>query len=172
MRHHTAEVLLLMSTLIATGCGTPERSFQKLADEFVYSTLTFSPISATAAGLHQYQGQNLDEQLDDMSPAALDHHREYYQRFRDRLQNEVKPDSLSAEDRADFHIMQDQVALALLDYEETQSYLHNPTLYVEMAGNALFTPLTLEYAPLDARIRHIIARLQSFPCCSIRRAPI
>ena len=145
-----------MSTLIATGCGTPERSFQKLADEFVYSTLTFSPISATAAGLHQYQGQNLDEQLDDMSPAALDHHREYYQRFRDRLQNEVKPDSLSAEDRADFHIMQDQVALALLDYEETQSYLHNPTLYVEMAGNALFTPLTLEYAPLDARIRHII----------------
>ena len=152
-----------MSTLIATGCGTPERSFQKLADEFVYSTLTFSPISATAAGLHQYQGQNLDEQLDDMSPAALDHHREYYQRFRDRLQNEVKPDSLSAEDRADFHIMQDQVALALLDYEETQSYLHNPTLYVEMAGNALFTPLTLEYAPLDARIRHIIARLQKLP---------
>ena len=98
-----------------------------------------------------------------MSPAALDHHREYYQRFRDRLQNEVKPDSLSAEDRADFHIMQDQVALALLDYEETQSYLHNPTLYVEMAGNALFTPLTLEYAPLDARIRHIIARLQKLP---------
>ena len=67
------------------------------------------------------------------------------------------------ESRADLQIMQNQVALALLDLEETQSYLHNPTLYVEMAGNALFTPLTLEYAPLPVRIRHIIARLQKLP---------
>jgi len=163
MRHFAATIVLIMSTLIAAGCGSPERNFSKLADEFVYSTLTFSPIAATAAGLHQYQGQNLDEQLDDMSPAALDHHREYYQRFRERLQNEVKPDDLSAESRADFHIMQDQVALALLDLEETQSHLHNPTMYVEMAGNALFTPLTLEYAPLAVRIRHIVARLQKMP---------
>jgi len=163
MRHFTANLVLIMSTLIAAGCGTPERNFTKLADEFVYSTLAFSPIGATAAGLHRYQGQNLDERLDDMSPAALDHHREYYQRFRERLQTEVKPDALSAESRADLHIIEDQAALALLDLEETQSYLHNPTLYVEMAGNALFTPLTLEYAPLPVRIRHIIARLQKLP---------
>lgn len=152
-----------MSLLTATGCGTPERNFAKLADEFVYSTLTFSPVMATAAGLHQFQGQNLDEQLDDMGPAALDHQREYFRRFRDRLQNEVKADGLSAESRADLHIMQDQIALRLLDLEETQSYLHNPTIYVEMVGTALFTPLTLEYAPLPARIGHIIARLQKLP---------
>ena len=163
MRHFGAIIVLIVSTLIAAGCGSPERDFSKLADEFVYSTLTFSPIAATAAGLHQYQGQNLDEQLDDISPAAFDHHREYYQRFRERLQNEVKPDALSAESRADFHIMLDQIALRLLDLDETQSYLHNPTLYVEMAGNALFTPLTLEYAPLPVRIRHIVARLQKLP---------
>jgi uncharacterized protein (DUF885 family) len=163
MRHFTAKTVLIMCTLIAAGCGTPERNFSKLADEFVYSTLTFSPIAATAAGLHQYQGQNLDEQLDDVSPAALDHQREYYQRFRERLQNEVKPDALDAEARVDLHVMQNQVSLALLDLEETQSHLHNPTLYVEMAGNALFTPLTLEYAPLPVRIRHIVARLQKLP---------
>jgi len=163
MRHFEATIVLAVSTLIAAGCGTPERDFSKLADEFVYTTLAFSPIAATAAGLHRYQGRDLDEQLDDVGTASLDHQREYYQRFRERLHSEVKPDALSAASRADLHIMQDQAALALLDLDETQSYLHNPTLYVEMVGNALFTPFTLEYAPLPARIRHIIARLQKLP---------
>ena len=36
-------------------------------------------------------------------------------------------------------------------------------MYVEMVGNALFAPLTLEYAPLPVRIRHIVARLQKLP---------
>jgi uncharacterized protein (DUF885 family) len=153
----------MISALAAAGCGSPERNFSKLADEFVYTSLTFSPVTATATGLHQYQGQNLDEQLDDVSTAALDHQREYYQRLRERLQNEVKPDDLSAESRTDLHIIQNQVALALLDLQETQSYLHNPTVYVELTGNALFTPLTLEYEPLPVRIRHIVARLQKLP---------
>jgi len=164
MRHSSAKLVILMiSALAAAGCGSPERNFSKLADEFVYTSLTFSPVTATATGLHQYQGQNLDEQLDDVSTAALDHQREYYQRLRERLQNEVKPDDLSAESRTDLHIIQNQVALALLDLQETQSYLHNPTVYVELTGNALFTPLTLEYEPLPVRIRHIVARLQKLP---------
>src|ERR1700691_367410 len=163
MRHFEATIVLAVSTLIAAGCGTPERDFSKLADEFVYTTLAFSPIAATAAGLHRYQGRDLDEQLDDVGTASLDHQREYYQRFRERLHSEVKPDALSAASRADLHIVQNQVALALLDLEETQSYLHNPTMYVEMVGNALFAPLTLEYAPLPVRIRHIVARLQQLP---------
>ncbi len=162
MRQLAANIVL-MSSLIATGCGTPQHNFAKLSEEFVYTTLVFSPVSATAAGLHQYKGQGLDDQLDDVSPAALDHQREYYQRFRQRLQDEVKPDSLSAADRADLHIIQAQISLALLDLEETQSYLHNPTTYVEMLGNALFTPLSLEYAPLSVRIGHIIARLGRVP---------
>jgi len=163
MRPRAANLVLIVSALIATACGTPEHNFRKLADEFVYSTLAFSPIAATAAGLHRYQGQNLDEQLDDMSPATLDHQRQYYQQFRERLQNEAKPEALSAESRADLHIIQDQLALRLLDLEDIQTYLHNPTMYVEMTGNALFTPLTLEYAPLPDRIRHIVARLKVLP---------
>jgi len=153
----------MILTLTAAGCGSPERDFSKLAEEYVYSSLSFSPVAATAAGLHHYQGQNLDERLDDMSPASIDHQREYYQRFRERLRNQVKPDTLSAESRADYDIIQNQLALQLLDLEETQSYLHDPTVYVEMAGNALFAPLTLHYAPLATRIQQIIARLQRLP---------
>jgi uncharacterized protein (DUF885 family) len=36
-------------------------------------------------------------------------------------------------------------------------------MYVELAGNAIFAPFVLEYAPLPDRMRHIIARLNKFP---------
>ena len=163
MRHSEAKLTLLVFALMTAGCGTPESKFSKLAEEFVYTTLSFSPVSATASGLHQYKGRNLDEELDDMSPATVDHHREFYERFRQRLQNEVKPGDLSSESRADYNIMQDQISLALLDLEEVQDYLHNPTLYVEMVGNALFSPFVLEYAPQAVRMRQIVARLQKLP---------
>jgi len=163
MRPRTAKLVLIMSTLAAAGCGTQEHTFAQLAEEFVYTTLSFSPVTATSTGLHRYKGQNLDEQLDDMSLATVDHHRQYYERFRQRLEADVKRDGLPPESRADYDIIQDQISLALLDYQNIQSVLHNPTLYVETVGNALFAPFVLDYAPLPARMRHIVARLEKLP---------
>ena len=77
--------------------------------------------------------------------------------------NGLDANRLTAEDQADWNILQDQVSLALLDLNEFHSHLHNPTLYVETLGNALFSPYVLEYAPLPARMRNIIARLQKVP---------
>lgn len=94
MRHRWAKLVLIMSTLVASGCGTPEHNLEKLAEEFVYTTLSFSPIASTATGLHEYKGQNLDEQLDDLSLHALDRQRRYYGRLRRRLLK-IKRDSLS-----------------------------------------------------------------------------
>jgi uncharacterized protein (DUF885 family) len=163
MRASLAKGALVLCTLISGGCHSAEQKFSKLAEEFVYTTLSFSPIGATAAGLHQYRGQHLDEQLDDMSPAALDHHRTYYRRFGASMQNAFRSEALVPESHADYQIIQDQISLALLDLEDIQSYLHNPTEYVELVGNALFTPLVLGYAPKPTRIGHIIARLEKLP---------
>jgi hypothetical protein len=113
-------------------------------------------------GLHEYQGQKLDEQLDDISPASLDRQRRFYEKFRDRLSS-LKLDQLGPEDRADLTILQNQVSLALMEATEIRSHLHNPTMYVETLGNALFTPYVLEYAPKPERVRHIMARLQQVP---------
>jgi uncharacterized protein (DUF885 family) len=147
--------------LLASGCrSTP--SVAALSDEFVYRTLAFSPSSATAIGLHQYEGQNLDNELDDMSNAAVDRQRRFYADFQKRL-SAVRRDRLAPEDAADLGILEDQTALALLDLNHIHSHLHNPTLYVETLGNALFTPSVLEYAPKPKRIGNIISRLQKVP---------
>ncbi len=156
-------IATLGALALMAGCGPkPSEKFAKLADEFVYTNLSFSPITATQAGLHQHEGQNLDDLLDDLSPVGLDKQRQFYRGFRDRL-GQIKASSLSAEERADLRLLQDQTALALLDLEEIHSQEHNPTTYVEALGAAFFAPFTLEYAPPATRYKSIVQRLKQVP---------
>ena len=156
-------VAILPLVLFGAGCSrNPSDQLARLSDEFIHTTLAFSPATATGVGLHRYQGQNLDNMLDDMSPANQDRQRHYYEHFGEQL-DALSSDQLTAEDQADLSILKDQVSLALLDLNELHSHLHNPTLYVETLGNALFSPYVLEYAPPAARMRNIIARLQKTP---------
>ncbi len=139
-----------------------QQDISKLTDEFVYGALALSPVAATAAGYHQHQGIQLDEKLDDYSPDGIQQQRQFYSGFHERLAL-IKQDKLSAEERADFEIIDNQVNLALLELREIGAYRHNPTIYVELVGNALFTPFVLEYAPKEVRYRAIIQRLFKVP---------
>ena len=70
---------------------------------------------------------------------------------------------LDKEQRVDLDMMKNNVDLALLELDTIQSYKHNPTVYVELVGNALYTPYMLNYAPLEKRFEHIIKRLERDP---------
>ena len=64
-------IAALWVLLLAAGCGNDHRgNIADLSEEFVYTRLSFSPSTATSTGLHQYKGRNLDDLLDDASPAA------------------------------------------------------------------------------------------------------
>jgi len=79
-------VAIVVLALTAAGCRkNAATEFARFSDDFVYATLSFSPSGATAAGLHQFQSRNLDDQLDDLSPANLDKQRHSYEGFRERL---------------------------------------------------------------------------------------
>src|SRR3984885_834003 len=159
-------VLVGVSVYCLTSCKQPaapaKPDLTSLTDDFVYGSLALSPVSATSAGYHEHKGVNLGEQIDDFSAAGIDQQHKFYSDFHIRLAA-IQQDSLSAEDRADFQIIDNQVNLSLLEFEKIQSYRHNPTEYVELVGNALFNPFVLEYAPLDQRYRAIIQRLQKIP---------
>ena len=159
----TKFVAFIPLLLIAAGCGkSPSQKFADLTEEFVDTTLSFSPATATGVGLHQFQKRNLDEMLDDFSPANMAHQRNFFIRFRERLER-LKPQQLTAEERADWTILEDQISLSLMEFDEIRNYMHNPTMYVENLGNALFAPYVLEYAPKPVRVRQIVARLQKVP---------
>ncbi|MCP5115019.1 MAG: DUF885 domain-containing protein, partial [bacterium] len=89
--------------------------------------------------------------------------RNFYRGLQAWLANELDTGTLSADERADLAIIGDQIELALLELDRIQSYKHNPTLYVELLGAALFDPYVREYAPKPQRYGHIVARLEKAP---------
>jgi uncharacterized protein (DUF885 family) len=147
-----------------TNCKMPgeRQDFSKVTEDFVYGSLALTPVSATSAGYHEHNGVRLDEKLDDFTMSGIQDQRRFYSDFHDRL-TLIKPESLSPEERADYQIVQNQIDLTLLDLRQIQSVRHNPTVYVELIGNALFNPFVLEYAPIETRYRHIIQRLFKIP---------
>ena len=143
--------------------------FAKLSEEFIHETLALSPSSASQAGYHTHldpkTGKNiaLDALLDDVSPAGYAEQRRVYAEWRERFRTETPLASLGVEDAADWQLIDDQIALNLLELDRIQDSKHNPTVFVELLGSALFQPLTDDYAPEDVRLGHILSRLASTP---------
>ena len=142
--------------------STSTGDFTKLTEDFVYGNLALSPISATQAGYHMHQGVALDEALDDMGPSGIAAQRSFLTGLQSRIAA-FDPKLLDKEQAADLEIMKSSLALNMLELDSIQSYKHNPTAYVEAAGNALFAPYVLNYAPLEKRFEQIAKRLEKMP---------
>lgn len=172
-------VLFLLLSLTAMGQGKPSKSaakgksggdsprFATLSDQFVKDSLALSPVNASYAGYHVHKTKGhtrtLDAELDDVSAGGFAQQRDFYEMWQKRFAQQTPAASLSAQDRADLRLLQDQIALNLLELDTIQSYKHNPTGYVELIGNALFLPLTQEYAPKATRVSHVLQRMQQLP---------
>ncbi len=143
--------------------------FARLSEEFIHETLALSPASASQAGYHQHvdpktgKAVALDALLDDVSAAGMAEQRRVYAGWRERFRTETPLASLGIEDAADWQLIDDQIAFNLLELDRIQNYKHNPTVYVELLGGALFQPLTDDYAPEDVRLGHILSRIAATP---------
>jgi uncharacterized protein (DUF885 family) len=153
------------SSSVAPGNAT----FAQLTDQFVKESLALSPVNASYAGFHKYTDPKtgkvieLDAELDDVSAKGVAAQEAFYREWRARFQKGTPVASLDAQDGADYRLIDDNIALSLLEYEHIQSYKHQPQVYVELIGNGLFLPLTQDYAPQEVRIGHVISRIGQIP---------
>src|SRR5262245_4595871 len=165
--------LLVFTLCLAAACSQPAPSqpasqsapgadFGTLTDEFTRGVLALSPVAATQAGYHEHNGARLDEAIDDLSGAGVEAQRRFYKDAQSRLAA-LNTSALDREQQADLQILRNNIGVSLLELDTIQSYRHNPTVYVELAGNALYTPFVLNYAPLDTRFGHIVKRLGTIP---------
>jgi len=160
--------LLAADLPAAAASGDTVERFHKIASDFLYGALALSPASATQVGYHKHTDPAtgkvllLDEMLDDLSPAGIEAQRTFYETAKKKLAR-LDRRRLPLEDRADYDLIADQIELALAELNTFQSYRHMPQAYAELAGNAIFTPLVLEYAPLETRLGHVLARLERLP---------
>jgi uncharacterized protein (DUF885 family) len=145
------------------------RQFAVLSEQFMKESLVLSPVSASAAGYHVHHDAatgkdiELDALLDDMGLESIAKQRAFYAAWRERFRAETPPAELDAEDAADWQLIDDQIGLNLLEFDKIQSYRHNPTEVVELIGNALFLPLTQNYAPHDVRVGNALSRVGQIP---------
>ena len=143
--------------------------FAKLTDQFVKESLVLSPSNASSAGYHIHADPKtgkkieLDALLDDMSLDAMAKQRAFYAHWRERFRKETPLSKLSPQDAADWQLIDDQIGLSLLEFDQIQNYRHNPTVPVELIGNAIFLPLTQTYASHDVRVGHALSRVGQVP---------
>jgi uncharacterized protein (DUF885 family) len=150
--------------------GSPAgHKFAVLGDQFMKDSLALSPVNASAAGYHTHfdpktgQKVELDGLLDDLSLESIARQRDFYATWRERFHSETPVSSLDPEEAADWQLILDQIGQNLLEFDKIQNYRHNPTVVVELIGNALFLPLTQTYAPHDVRVAQVLSRVQQIP---------
>lgn len=174
--------ILLASVLVAATCligilpgraadasADAGKKFATLSEQFMKESLARSPGDASEAGYHVHKDAKtgktliLDAMLDDMSLDFMKQQRDFYQQWRDRFARETPPEKLDPQDSADWHLLDDQIAVNLLELDKIQNYKHNPTVVVELIGSALFQPMTANYANKPVRLDHVLERVQQIP---------
>jgi uncharacterized protein (DUF885 family) len=176
MSHSTFSIVVLFVFVLAvTHSAAPSLSsgvsskFAELSDQFMKESLALSPTNASAAGYHKHvdpktgKTVELDALLDDFSLKAIENQRGFYEHWRERFHKQTSVSALSVEDAADWQLIDDQIGLGLLELDKIQNYRHNPTVVVELIGNAIFLPLTQGYASKEVRIGHVLSRMKAVP---------
>jgi len=152
----------------ATGTAAGDQ-FARLSDKFMKESLAMSPSAASQVGYHKHVDDKtgktiaLDAELDDLSLEAVEKQKSFYESWRKRFHDETPLSSLAPEDAADWQLVDDQIALGLLELDKIQNYKHNPTGVVEMIGSAVFQPLTENYASKEVRVGHVLSRVKQVP---------
>jgi uncharacterized protein (DUF885 family) len=155
-------VAILSFGATSTQAAPADLQFSQVVDDFVFGSLALSPVTASTVGYHRHHGEMLEDQLDDFSAAGIRAQIKLQRDIEGRIEK-LDAKALSPEERADIEVMHDAIEATRLDIEEVQSYRHNPTIYVELIGNALYTPYVLHYAAAEERYKHIIQRLIRIP---------
>jgi uncharacterized protein (DUF885 family) len=129
--------------------------FRRLAEDYLDDLARRHPDAATELGDHRF-----DDQLPDHRQAALDDERRGLDEFAVRLAA-IDLAGLDQELRVDAAVLGNDVARRLFEIEDLREHTWNPML--ANPGQALYTLLARDYAPLPDRLRSLAGRLAAVP---------
>jgi uncharacterized protein (DUF885 family) len=138
-----------------SGTGSTDAAFNQLADEYLTGYLAWRPLDATALGFHEYDGK-----LTDYSKPSVDAELARLQNFAHRL-DAFKAAGLSAQGNFDFQNLRAGIQREIFNFVEKGTYSRNPMTYTSALDVSLY--IKRDFAPLDQRVRSIIAILNQAP---------
>lgn len=158
--------LFIPLVLLLTGCArwsqqsaepaaSGDAAFQSLADEYLQGYLAWRPQMGTALGFHQYDGKSTD-----FSRASVGSEMARLKSFDSRF-GQIQPAQLSPQVSRDYRLVRAAVQRELFSFEDMQIYSRNPMTYAGALDVSIY--IKRDFAPLEARVRSIIAILEHAP---------
>ncbi len=134
------------------------RAFSALSEEFVERSLEFDPVSATLAGIHDYDARYPLDTPDGFRDRSV-----WLRDLDDRLVASVPWEELPVEARSDFALLRSRLATLRAGIDEVRDWSKTPARYPDTALRGLFLLMARPFAPLDERKESAVARLMAVP---------
>ena len=131
--------------------------FEQLAAQYVDEVTALSPVSATWLGDHRF-----DDQLDEVTPEARQRKAAFHRTVLDRL-DQIPRDELSRANQIDAAMLRHRLRAGLWRLEHLQEWAWDPVAYTGLAGNAVYSLMARDFAPVEERLNHVTSRLARFP---------
>jgi uncharacterized protein (DUF885 family) len=114
-------------------------------------------VSATQTGDHRH-----DAELDDFSADGRAHSLAFAHAILADV-DKIDAAKLSRENQVDVAILRNQLRSDIWSAETSQDWAWNPLVYSGIAGNALFSLMARDFAPLPDRLRAATSRMEKLP---------
>src|ERR1051325_1704914 len=132
-----------------------DTTFARLADDYLAGYLAWRPATGTSLGFHQYDGKATD-----FSRPSLDAELARLKSFERRLAG-LDPTRLGRPAFYDYRLLRSAIQREIFSFEEMQAYTQNPMTYAGAIDVNIY--IKRNFAPLEARLRSIIAILSQAP---------
>ena len=136
---------------------SPAQAFDELAARFLADYLRLEPVRATEAGSHTH-----DATWPDVSREGDRARRAFVESTLAALAA-VDRSGLDAQRRVDAEILETQLRYRAFAADELAELDTSPLAYTGMVGDGLDPLVTRDFAPLDARMKSLRARLEGIP---------
>lgn len=134
-----------------------DAQFAALSKRALDTWMQLSPVFATQAGEHRFDGQ-----LDDLSAAGRSKALTASKALLTEL-DAIDTSKLSRDNQVDAAILRTQLQSNIWDAEVMQSWAWDPQVYGGLAGSAIYGLMSREFAPLPERIASATERMEKIP---------
>lgn len=128
-----------------------------LAGDYIAATNAWQPGAATARGFHEH-----DATLGDRGQPAIDARMSSVRGFLERA-SAVDSSTLAEHEPYELDLLRRRLAWELSEHELVRSWQRSPLGYLANVGGACNGLAIRQFAPIDDRIRALIARLRAVP---------
>jgi uncharacterized protein (DUF885 family) len=134
-----------------------DAEFTRLAREYLDWYAAANPVRATNLGLHRH-----DAELPDLSAEAQERKARELHEWLARLER-IDRSALTGDAVFDARILEKALRADLLELEEVREWRRNPMLYNGAIAYGLSSLSSREFAPLEERMRSLVARMGHLP---------